>query len=131
MKKILILFCLLLIATASHARKKVLVILVAGQSNADGRVPLAELPDEYKSYCYCQWSYGSGDFETATGQFVPYAPRVAKPGIERSWGFDAVVYKKLEELWQKPFYVIKQTNAQGALTLGQRIYETMILYGRF
>ena len=85
------------------------VILTAGQSNADGRVPLADLPEELKSYQYCQWSYGSGDFETATGEFSPFAPRVAKPKIEASWGFDAVVYKRLEELWQKPFYVIKQT----------------------
>lgn len=109
MKKILILFCLFLVATVSHARKKVPVILVAGQSNADGRVPLAELPDECKSYRYCQWSYGSGDFEQADGTFSLFSPRVAKPKIEASWGFDAVVYKKLEELWQRPFYVIKQT----------------------
>lgn len=46
MKKIQILFCLLLVVAVSYARKKVPVILVAGQSNADGRVPLAELPDE-------------------------------------------------------------------------------------
>ena len=73
---------------------KVPVILTAGQSNADGRVPLAELPEELKTYKYCQWSYGSGDFETASGEFSPYSPRVAKPGIEQSWGFDAVVYKR-------------------------------------
>ena len=109
MKKIQILFCLFLVVAVSYARKKVPVILVAGQSNADGRVPLAELPDEYKSYHYCQWSYGSGDFETADGSFSLFSPRVAKPGIERSWGFDAVVYKKLEEQWKRPFYVIKQT----------------------
>jgi len=91
------------------------VILTAGQSNADGRVPLADLPEELKSYQYCQWSYGSGDFETATGEFSPFAPRVAKPGIEQSWGFDAVVYKKLEQLWQRPFYVIKHTDGGTAI----------------
>ena len=91
------------------------VILTAGQSNADGRVPLAELPEEFNSYQYCLWSYGSGDFETATGVFSPYSPRVAKPGIEQSWGFDAVVYKRLEQLWQRPFYVIKHTDGGTAI----------------
>lgn len=97
------------------AQRSVPVILVAGQSNADGRVPLSELPEAYHSYQYCQWSYGSGDFEMATGQFSPFSPRVAKPKIEASWGFDAVVYKKLEELWQKPFYVIKHTDGGTAI----------------
>ena len=94
---------------------KVPVILTAGQSNADGRVPLAELPEELKTYKYCQWSYGSGDFETASGEFSPYSPRVAKPGIEQSWGFDAVVYNRLEQLWQRPFYVIKHTDGGTAI----------------
>lgn len=112
----LLLFCLLLsIVTVCTARKRVPVILVAGQSNADGRVPLSELPNAYNSYQYCQWSYGSGDFETASGQFSPFSPRVAKPKIEASWGFDAVVYKNLEELWQKPFYVIKHTDGGTAI----------------
>ena len=91
------------------------VILTAGQSNADGRVPLADLPEELKEYKYCQWSYGSGDFETATGEFSAFSPRVAKPGIEKSWGFDAVVYKKLEQHWQRPFYVIKHTDGGTAI----------------
>ena len=91
------------------------VILTAGQSNADGRVPMADLPEELRDYHYCLWSYGSGDFETATGQFSKYSPRVAKPKTEQSWGFDAVVYKKLEQLWQQPFYVIKQTDGGTAI----------------
>lgn len=90
------------------------VVLTAGQSNADGRVPMADFPTDW-SYKYCLWSYGSGDFETATGMFAPYAPRVAKPGIEASWGFDAVVYHQLEQLWQQPFYVIKHTDGGTAI----------------
>ena len=112
----LLLFCLSLsIVAVCMARKRVPVILVAGQSNADGRVPIADLPAELKAFYYCQWSYGSGDFETAKGQFSPFSPRVAKPKIEQSWGFDAVVYKRLEELWQKPFYVIKHTDGGTAI----------------
>jgi len=84
------------------------VILTAGQSNADGRVPIADLPD-YVDFHLCQWSYGSGDFASATGHFSPFSPHVAKPGIEGSWGFDAIVYHLLGQCWQRPFYVIKQT----------------------
>ena len=95
-------------------QKRVPVILTAGQSNADGRVPLADLPG-YLTYNYCFWSYGSGDFETATGEFSKFSPRVAKPKIERSWGFDAVVYYQLEQLWKQPFYVIKHTDGGTAI----------------
>lgn len=105
----------LLCFTSFGFAQRCAVILTAGQSNADGRVPLAELPDELKEYDYCLWSYGSGDFETATGGFTPFSPRVAKPKIEQSWGFDAVVYKKLEQLWQRPFYVIKHTDGGTAI----------------
>lgn len=90
------------------------VILTAGQSNADGRVPLKDLPS-YIDYKYCLWSYGSGDYEAATGQFVPFWPRTAKPGVERCWGFDAVVYYLLEQRWGRPFYVIKQTDGGTAI----------------
>ena len=115
MKQLLITLSFLLFPFSLGFAQRCAVILTAGQSNADGRVPLAELPDELKEYKYCQWSYGSGDFETATGEFTPFSPRVAKPKIEHSWGFDAVVYKKLEQLWQRPFYVIKHTDGGTAI----------------
>lgn len=115
MRKIISLICLLCAVTTCEAGRKVAVILVAGQSNADGRVPLSDLPAELNDYRYCLWSYGSGDFETATGEFSPFRPRVAKPKIEGSWGFDAVVYKRLETLWQRPFYVIKHTDGGTAI----------------
>ena len=115
MKKSLILLPVFCCVMSSWARPRVPVILTAGQSNADGRVPLSELPDEMRDFQYCQWSYGSGDFEAATGQFSPFSPRVAKPKIEESWGFDAVVYHKLESLWQRPFYVIKHTDGGTAI----------------
>lgn len=113
--KLLATIVALLTSSITGWAQKVPVILIAGQSNADGRVPLADLPEELKEYKYCQWSYGSGDFETATGTFLPYRPRVAKPKIEHSWGFDAVVYKRLEQLWQRPFYVIKHTDGGTAI----------------
>ena len=114
MKRLIALSLLLLSVAVSPAKKHVPVILTAGQSNADGRVPMADFPTDI-TYRYCQWSYGSGDFETATGQFAPYAPRVAKPKIEQSWGFDAILYHLLEQLWQRPFYVIKHTDGGTAI----------------
>ena len=114
-KKAVLLLTVLFYVVSLMARPRVPVILTAGQSNADGRVSLSELPREMRSYQYCQWSYGSGDYETATGQFSLFAPRVAKPKIEKSWGFDAVVYHRLEQLWQRPFYVIKHTDGGTAI----------------
>lgn len=114
MKRFSLFVSLLMVTMVTVARQHVPVILVAGQSNADGRVPMADFPKDIE-YRFCLWSYGSGDFETATGQFTPYRPRVAKPKIEASWGFDAVVYHKLEQLWQRPFYVIKHTDGGTAI----------------
>lgn len=110
---VVFMFALMWVTTINA--QKVPVILTAGQSNADGRVPHTDLPDKLKEYDYCLWSYGSGDFETASGEFSHYFPRVAKPKIEHSWGFDAVVYKQLELLWQQPFYVIKHTDGGTAI----------------
>ena len=111
--------CLLLLFTvlfvSAEENSTVPVILTAGQSNADGRVPLAQLPGELQTYNYCQWSYGSGDYETATGQFSPFRPRTAKPNVTDRWGFDAMVYHLLEQYWQRPFYVIKQTDGGTAI----------------
>ena len=115
MRRLLLSLSLVISSFSCCFAQRVPVILTAGQSNADGRVPLADLPDELKEYNYCYWSYGSGDFETASGEFSPYAPRVAKPKIEQSWGFDAVVYYHLEQLWQRPFYVIKHTDGGTAI----------------
>ena len=99
---------LLLSVAAFAAEKPVPVVLTAGQSNADGRVPIAQLPN-IAQYNYCQWSYGSGDYTKATGVFKPFAPTVGRTDLGDRWGFDAIVYYLLEQCWQQPFYVIKQT----------------------
>ena len=91
------------------ARAQVPVVLVAGQSNTDGRVDNAELPEYIKrdGYRYCQWSFGSG-VHSGDGRFAPFAPRNYSQKPER-WAYDAVVYYELERLWQQPFYVIKES----------------------
>lgn len=110
MKRIIAIVCLTMatITNVMVQQSDIPVILTAGQSNADGRVPVAELPD-YVHYDYCQWSYGSGDYLTATGDFMPFSPTVARKDLGDQWGFDAIVYYLLEQQWERPFYVIKQT----------------------
>lgn len=90
------------------AQEPVHVVIVAGQSNTDGRVPIADLPEYIKSmgidstdfskgaYQYCKISQNRVD-----GQFIPFWPR------KNRWGYDAVTYYLLEQLYQKDFYVIK------------------------
>ena len=91
------------------AMSQVPVVLVAGQSNTDGRVDNVELPAYIKSdgYRYCQWSFGSG-VHSGEGRFEPFTPRNYSQKPER-WAYDAVVYYELERLWQRPFYVIKES----------------------
>ena len=101
----------LVVAQDGSGLKPATVIITAGQSNTDGRVPNDSLPEYIKDngYKYCLWSYGSGDMLAASGTFEPYRPHVAKQLDEDRWGFDAIVYHLLEQSFKEPFYVIKQT----------------------
>lgn len=105
------LFMMLLLPTLAAWGQKRTVILTAGQSNADGRVTMDELPQyiTHESYQYCLWSYGSGDFLRATGEFKPFWPTVGRKALNDRWGFDAIVYELLNKRLQQPFYVIKHT----------------------
>ncbi len=104
--------CGLLLTGTAAAKKKqpVPVILTAGQSNTDGRVMNDELPDyiQQNKYKYCQWSYGSGEV-SGKGQFELFWPRMVHPRNPHRWAYDAVVYYLLEQRWQRPFYVIKES----------------------
>ena len=104
-----ILFSLLTSVISLSMLAQVPVVLVAGQSNTDGRVDNTELPAYIKrdGYRYCQWSFGSG-VHSGEGRFEPFAPRNYSQKPER-WAYDAVVYYELERLWQRPFYVIKES----------------------
>lgn len=95
----------------TEKKEPAVVILTAGQSNADGRVSVDELPKYIKKdgYKYCLWSYGSGDYLKATGSFEPFWPVVGRKDLGHRWTFDAVVYYRLEQQLKRPFYVIKQT----------------------
>ena len=95
---------------ANAQRKPVNVIIVAGQSNTDGRVSNNELPDYIKcrGYKHCWWSYGS-DTISGGGHFERFWPRVARPDNTDRWGFDAVVYYLLDQQAKRDFYVIKES----------------------
>jgi iron complex outermembrane receptor protein len=95
----------------ARAKRPLSVYIVAGQSNADGRVPVSQLPPYLQTgaYRHCLWSYGSGDMLQAPGRFTPFRPHVAKAFDEDRWGFDAVLYHLLDSAVPRPFYVIKQT----------------------
>lgn len=95
---------------ANAQRKPANVIIVAGQSNTDGRVSNIELPDYIKrnGYKHCLWSYGS-DTISGGGHFERFWPRVARPDNTERWGFDAVVYYLLDRQTKRDFYVIKES----------------------
>lgn len=90
------------------AQKPAHVIIVAGQSNTDGRVPITHLPEYIKSmatdtadfssgaYRYCKISQNRTD-----GKFVPFWP------VRNRWGYDAVTCYLLEQVYQEDFYVVK------------------------
>lgn len=86
------------------------VILTAGQSNTDGRVLNEYLPDYIKTqgYKYCKWSYGSG-MHSGQGHFEPFYPRIINKNKPGRWAYDAVVYYHVEQMLQRPFYVIKES----------------------
>ena len=109
----LFLLALLMSATfqgKAEGTRPATVIITAGQSNADGRVPNGLLPQYVKAndYQYCQWSYGSGD-HSGKGEFKPFYPWIHGLSNHDCWGFDAIVYYRIEQLLKERFYVIKES----------------------
>ena len=94
----------------AEGRHPTTVIITAGQSNTDGRMTNDSLPQYIKDngYKYCQWSYGSG-IHSGNGDFKPFYPWIAGLKEHGKWAYDAVVYYRLEQLLQEPFYVIKES----------------------
>lgn len=102
---------LLLAACAATVQAKpATVILTAGQSNTDGRVMNTDLPKEIQEtgYRHCRWSYGSGTL-SGGGRFEAFVPRIFNKNNPNRYAYDAIVYYKVEQLLQRPFYVIKES----------------------
>ena len=81
--------------------------------NTDGRVPNNRLPDYIKAmavdstytagaYKYCHIAHNRTD-----GMFVPFWPLSHPKSKPYTWGYDAIAYYWLEQLFQEDFYVIK------------------------
>lgn len=115
MKKLLLIFLSVLgsFFILVHAGEPVHVIITAGQSNTDGRVPNSCLPEYIKSmatdttftqgaYQYCKMAQNRTD-----GKFVPFWPKSRRSADPYTWGYDAVAYYWLEQYYKEPFYVIK------------------------
>ncbi|WP_025298786.1 polysaccharide deacetylase family protein [Niabella soli] len=113
MRRYLILAGLLLFyCWRSIAGAQVHVIITAGQSNTDGRVPNKLLPAYIKTlatdtisfargaYRYCKIARNRND-----GRFIPYFPKGRIS--EGYWTYDAVTYYRLEQALQHDFYVVK------------------------
>ncbi|GEP24530.1 MAG: sialate O-acetylesterase [Lentilactobacillus diolivorans] len=92
-------------APKSSSPAKKLAIISAGQSNIDGRVPLADLPDginiPFNNCYYCSNytpHYLQGKFENGIHAADLDANR---------WGFDLITYYYLTQLAQQETYVMK------------------------
>ena len=113
MKRFFLLLLLVLGCSYMQAGEPVHVIITAGQSNTDGRVPNDRLPEYIKAlatdtaftqgaYKYCRVSQNRTD-----GKFHPFWPKSRRRAKPNTWGYDAIAYYWLEQLYQEKFYVIK------------------------
>ena len=98
------------------------VILVAGQSNTDGRIDASELPASFTGLAHCLWSYAnakaspSGTFSNKVyeiGDFTAYTP-TSDTGTQ--WAYDAVVYDQIGKQLGSNFYVIKQSKGNTGIS---------------
>ena len=120
-KRFLTLAMTLLTALAMWADGPVTVIITAGQSNTAGRCMNDQLPDYIKAldgaYKYCQWSYTNGNTrrQEAEGVFRPFWPEMESKNKPGRFAYDAIVYYRVEQALQQPFYVIKHAEGGTAI----------------
>mgnify|MGYP005917201989 FL=1 len=91
----------------ARGQKPAHVIITAGQSNTDGRVPNNRLPDYIKAmavdstytagaYKYCHIAHNRTD-----GMFVPFWPLSHPKSKPYTWGYDAIAYYWLEQFFRR------------------------------
>ena len=117
----LLALCLLLSAAVRGA--VVPVIITAGQSNTDGRVPSAEMPSYLSAYAETgipnvHWSYGNykGWPTGGVGVLTPFYP-LSESGDVHRWAYDAVVYYHLSQHLNTgvTLYVIKESSGGSSI----------------
>jgi len=108
----------LVIAAAMTLKAAIVpVIITAGQSNTDGRVPSADMPSYLSRYASSgmpgvQWSYGNSSGWSLTGGagvFAPYYPMCESANDRHRWAYDAVVYYHLSQHLNSTLYVVKES----------------------
>lgn len=119
MKKILALITVVL-TCSQLLSAKVPVYIVAGQSNADGRAFIEEMPEAVRHYAETGgapgilMSYCYGSVNNELGVFKPYVP-MYEGGKKGKCGFDAVLYCMMADSAATPFYVIKESKGGTAI----------------
>lgn len=95
------------------------VIITAGQSNTDGRVPSADMPSYLSAYADAGmsnvvWSYGNSGgwgWTGGPGVFQPFYPACESNNDRNRWAYDAVVYYNLGQHMSAPkLYIIKESS---------------------
>lgn len=118
MKKFLISVSLILASLLANA--KIPVYIMAGQSNADGRALVSEMPTAIQDYVknngseLIMMSYCNGTTRKALGEFERYVP-MYESNNSKYCGFDAIVYNLIETSTKKKFYVIKESKGGTAI----------------
>lgn len=118
--RILLTIAATMIASAQLLMAGVPVYIVAGQSNADGRAPIKDMPLEVRRYVEIggtpeiMMSYCNGSAENDLGVFKPYIP-MAEGIYSDNCGFDAVLYSMMADSTDKPFYIIKESKGGTAI----------------
>lgn len=118
MKKILISVSLLLAAFGAGA--KIPVYIMAGQSNADGRALVSEMPESIREYVenngsdLIMMSYCNGTTRKEAGLIEKYVP-MYESNSSKYCGFDAVIYDKIASKTKKKFLVIKESKGGTAI----------------
>lgn len=80
-----------------------------------------QLPDYIKAlgsqYKYCQWSFTNGNTRLADkeGEFRPFWPEMESKNKPGRFAYDAIVYYRVEQALQQPFYVIKHAEGGTAI----------------
>lgn len=119
MKTLLALITTVLVCSQSLSAK-VPVYIVAGQSNADGRAFIEEMPETVRRYAETGgapgilMSYCYGSVKNELGVFKPYVP-MYEGGKKGKCGFDAVLYSMMADSVVTPFYVIKESKGGTAI----------------
>lgn len=100
----------LLMPQWAEARKKIPAFITAGQSNTDGRVLNAQLPDYIKQHKYqhTYWCYNNGMY-SSQGKFSLFWPRIYNELTPDKWAYDAVTYYYLDQSMGTDYYVIKES----------------------